>query len=71
MTSSKSPRTILVPVDDTNVSRVRFADFADQDFLQPRILFSLFKQGDKFIGLAVTCDAKQLLFHKDFEQDIP
>ncbi len=45
MTSSKSPRTILVPVDDTNVSRVRFADFADQDFLQPRILFSLFKQG--------------------------
>ncbi len=45
MTTSKSSRTILVPVDDTNVSRFCFADFAGHHLLQPRALTTLMKVG--------------------------
>lgn len=45
MTTSQSSRTILVPVDDTNVSLVFFADFADHYLLDTCVLTTLVKVG--------------------------
>jgi len=58
MTTSQSSRTILVPVDDTNVSWVCVADFADHHLLEPRVLTTLIKAG---LGASTGLGDRQLV----------